>query len=297
MPKVVRTDEDLMRLRALKRTAQWFSLNQEFTLVTTRFNNATWAANKAMRDRNPSAKTVYACMRPLPANIPADINLFVLEMNNSTNQLLGIGLVRNRPVLGKYAIHHDPQYQFNQYVFLGKMRIDRTEMDASEQEFLRLLEGLCFYGSMHSKRGSDMTRMPAMLVYRCAAEFQINLGETVAAMFRRRMQAEQNEAVDPLAVDEGASSSSSALGPVHGPTTHKSMDEYVTTGATEASLSDWEQDDAIRPSCCSAAVAAVADAGDLPSPKRARVCASSTMSRLQLVDDGMETEVDSDCEA
>jgi hypothetical protein len=292
MPKVVRTDEDLMRLRALKRTAQWFSLNQEFTLVTTRFNNATWAANKAVRDRNPAVKTVYACMRPLPANIPADINLFVLEMNNSTNQLLGIGLVRNRPVLGKYAIHHDPQYQFNQYVFLGKMRIDRTEMDASEQEFLRLLEGLCFFGSMHSKRGSDMTRMPAMLVYRCAAEFHINLGETVAAMFRRRMQAEQTRAVDPLAADEE---------PTKEPTEEASSDEYVTTGATAASLSDWEQDDADWTSCCSAAADAKADAKAddlLPSPsKRARVCASSTVPGLLLVDDGMETEVDSDCEA
>ena len=38
---------------------------------------------------------IYGCNKKIPENIPYMAQVYVLEMNNDTNQVMGIGLIRN----------------------------------------------------------------------------------------------------------------------------------------------------------------------------------------------------------
>jgi hypothetical protein len=141
----------------------------------------------AMRQRNPSVKCLYTSIRGLSNRIPTDSNVFVLEMNNSTNELMGIGLIRNRPVIGKYTVYTDDKYKHNTYVYIGKLRIAREEMNPYELEILRLLEALCFTGVNHSKRNSGITQLPDILSYFYAEKYGLNLFCVIADMFKHRI--------------------------------------------------------------------------------------------------------------
>ena len=65
-------------------------------------------------------------------------------MNNDSNQIMGIGMVRNRPYVNKYKVYENGN--FNRYVFTGKERIDRTEMTDAEEEIMQAFDILCFTG-------------------------------------------------------------------------------------------------------------------------------------------------------
>ena len=62
--------------------------------------------------------------------IPIDSAVFVLEMNNDKNKIMGIGMVRNHPVLNKYRVYKNNNY--NRYVYTGKHYINREAMNPQE---------------------------------------------------------------------------------------------------------------------------------------------------------------------
>lgn len=154
-------------------------------LATTRFNNATWEENCNMRQKNPIAKCIYATPIQITSRVKLDINLFILEMNNEQDKIMGIGLIKNHPVAGKYAVHSEPNY--NRFVYIGKWRIDREEMFDSELEIVRLLEAICFRGINHSKRGQGITELPMKLQYK-SSMLGVNLNECICDMFKLRIE-------------------------------------------------------------------------------------------------------------
>jgi hypothetical protein len=70
-----------------------------FTVVTVRYNNETWEANKNYRERK-SISCIYASPCKIAENIDLNSPVFVIEMNNSINKITGIGLIKN-----KFVIH------------------------------------------------------------------------------------------------------------------------------------------------------------------------------------------------
>ena len=107
-------------------------------------------------------------------------------MNNETDKLMGIGLIKNHPVAGKYSVHSVPNY--NRFVYIGKWRIDRSEMTEDELEILRLLEAVCFRGICHSKRGQGITSLPIKVQYKSYI-LGFSLLDYVCNMFKSRMNA------------------------------------------------------------------------------------------------------------
>jgi hypothetical protein len=154
------------------------------TLTTTRFNSATYKENLDMRLINPSIKCIYGCPMPVSSKIQFDTNLFVLEMNNDYNIIMGIGLVRNHPITGKYLVYEQGNY--NRYIYAGRMRIDRMDMNEEELIILKLLEGICFKGVNHSKRGQGIVAFPVKLQYKCDIIGGIQLTDYVCQMFKTR---------------------------------------------------------------------------------------------------------------
>ena len=170
--------------KELRRRIRTYQKTLRHNLATTRFNNFTWEENCKVRQKNPNAKCIYATPIQIASRITFDSNVFVLEMNNEKNQIMGIGLIRNHPVAGKYVVHS--VHNYNRFVYIGKWRIDREDMTETEMEIIRLLEAICFRGINHSKRGQGITLLPIKLQYKSHL-LGLDLIESICNMFKSRM--------------------------------------------------------------------------------------------------------------
>ena len=127
-----------------------------FYISTTRFTNETYNENKTWRERNNWKGCVYAVPIEIAITIPQLSKIFVLEMNNSINKIMGIGLIRNKVRYDlKYKIHRDNNY--NRYIYRSYYRIEREKCDP---KYLLLLEKMVFKGKAHLKRGYGFTTIP-----------------------------------------------------------------------------------------------------------------------------------------
>mgnify|MGYP001204664302 FL=1 len=123
---------------------------------TSKFNTQTYKENiKWKKENNKSNYTITTLMTPICDRIPTDKGVFILEMNNETNQIEGIGIVRNFPVRCEdHGVKiYDNDY-FNSYIYHGKFHISRKKiLKRDDWKVLKYLEHLVFKGSKHLKRG------------------------------------------------------------------------------------------------------------------------------------------------
>jgi hypothetical protein len=129
-----------------------------FTVVTGRYNNETWDATVQYR-----IKKKFACIYAPPCRLSPLIDLnspvFVIEMNNSTNQIMGIGLIKNKLVTDKvYKVQADSNC--NRYIYIGDYHITREVLDNYNSFLVYVLEEILFTGYTHSKRGTGLTKIP-----------------------------------------------------------------------------------------------------------------------------------------
>ena len=153
-------------------------------LTTTRFNNTTWRENENYLKQNQKIGCIYPTPEPNGQMIPPESNLFVLEMNNEQNRIMGIGLVKNKPIYNKYHVYSDTKY--NNYAYLGKTRIDRSIMTEKEEQIMKVFDILCFKGSRHMKRLVGLKAFPVDMLYNCKSVF--DLVEFITNMFKIRLQ-------------------------------------------------------------------------------------------------------------
>jgi hypothetical protein len=129
-----------------------------FTVVTGRYDNDTWNASLQYR-----AKKNFACIYAPPCRLSPLIDLnspvFVVEMNNSTNQIMGIGLINNKLVTDKvYKVQADSNC--NRYIYIGEYHISRELLDTYNPFLVYVLDEILFKGYTHSKRGTGLTKIP-----------------------------------------------------------------------------------------------------------------------------------------
>jgi hypothetical protein len=183
MSDVEKAEEQRIQRKVFLKEMREYTLTLKHTLATTRFTNSTWEENCRFREINPIVKCAYSSPVPMSAQIPLETLVFVLEMNNDTNRIMGIGLVKNRPVFEKYVIYKVNNY--NRFFYFGKWRIGVEDMTRYEQEVLKIYEDLCFSGPRHMKRGHGITTFPASVLYTCSST--IHLIEHIRNMFKKRM--------------------------------------------------------------------------------------------------------------
>lgn len=129
-----------------------------FTVVTSRFNKDTLISNYEYRKKQ-NLKCMYCCPSELSPKILYNTPVFVIEMNNSTNKIEGIGLIKNRPEIKKYyKVHADSNT--NRYTYIGNYFIEREIIDDYNAPLLYVLEEILFKGKTHSKRGAGLTTIP-----------------------------------------------------------------------------------------------------------------------------------------
>jgi hypothetical protein len=98
----------------------------------------------------------------MPVKIDIGATIFVVEMNNSKNEIEGIGLIKNRPITNKSGIYEERQ--FNRYVFIGEYRINRDVLLRYNTQLVHSLDHILFKEKTHLKRGCGMTTIPEKLL-------------------------------------------------------------------------------------------------------------------------------------
>ena len=134
------------------------SIYDKFYIGTTRFNNETYKENLQWRQKHNHNGCIYALNKQIPDYIPPTALVFVIEMNNDINKIMGIGLIRNnKDRKQRIRIYNDNPY-YNRYVYHSKQRIEADNI--KYKKLLRVLELMLFKGSRHMKRGQGITCIP-----------------------------------------------------------------------------------------------------------------------------------------
>jgi hypothetical protein len=105
-------------------------------------------------------------------------------MNNTTNKIMGIGMVRNHPHCNTANVYETGNY--NRYCFIGKYRIGREDMIEQEEEIMKVFDILCFTGSKHMKRGHGINAFPYDILYRCSPK--LDIVKFISNMFQVRIK-------------------------------------------------------------------------------------------------------------
>jgi hypothetical protein len=130
----------------------------EFRIGTTRFSNKTFKENEEWRIKNKWKGCIYGSCIPIAQTpnyrqIDKDEKIFIIEMNNDENKIMGIGCIRN-------SIRHDftariySDKNYNRYIYRSNFRIKRN---CIKKEILDFLEEALFKGKGHLKRGQGIT--------------------------------------------------------------------------------------------------------------------------------------------
>ena len=106
----------------------------------------------------------------------------MVEMNNTQNKIMGVGLVRNNPYLMKFRVYDAQGY--NRYMFVGDYYVERDDLPAS---VIKALDIVLFKGKSHMKRSSGFTIVPDKLLRdeRCEGT---NIEQEIAEAFRSKFR-------------------------------------------------------------------------------------------------------------
>ena len=192
MDKLTPTQEREKRIKDRLYTQEYMN-KKKAHIVTTRFDNATWSENANFRARQSNNHgCIYCSPIMVSSSIPQNSPMFVLEMNNDTDRIIGIGMVRNHPITNYCSVYNNNN--FNRYVYTGKYRIDRSEMSEEDDKILQAFDILCFKGSRHMKRGHGITSFPPDLLSRCSRT-KIDLVDYVSNMFKNIINTKRQQEI------------------------------------------------------------------------------------------------------
>lgn len=126
-----------------------------FHIACTRFNTQTYKENTDCRIKNDEP-VMYGSAFKTRNIYSAGALIFVAEMNNETNKIEGIGLIKNLLVSDKYyKIYSDNNY--NRYIYRGKYWLSRNQLDKLDEKISETFDNILFKGKSNMKRMSGIT--------------------------------------------------------------------------------------------------------------------------------------------
>jgi len=161
-------------------------------IYVTRFTDETWSENveycRKKYDENVK-KIIYNTPIMISKNVPYNSDIIVVEMNNSTNKILGLSIVKNR-IKGTHNHKMYSENNYNRYSYYGYKRIPVEEMTEFEKEVILFLESICFKGKTHIKRGQGMSKINDVMFIKCRYILDVPL--YIKKMFRNREKQNKN---------------------------------------------------------------------------------------------------------
>ena len=134
------------------------------SLVTTRYNTATWNERQRWMEKNNWQGSIY-CTPIKPKESIRD-TMIVLEMHNDENQIKAVSIVKKRvvPYDKRPKIYQDSNY--TRYIYKSPYRlvIGEIELTPMEKVIIAILNELLFKGACHSKRCNGITEMPIWIM-------------------------------------------------------------------------------------------------------------------------------------
>jgi len=132
--------------------------DERIFVAVTRFNDLTYSENLAWRKKHNWSGCIYGSGYPITPDIPRDSLIFVIEMNNEQNKIMGIGAIRNRVDRRQEICVYRSDTCHNRHIYQSGKRVDRG--DIRDRLTLCWLERLVFKGAGHYKRGRGISRVP-----------------------------------------------------------------------------------------------------------------------------------------
>jgi len=142
----------------LERLSIMLQKGERIFVAVTRFNDLTYSENVAWRKKHKWQGCIYGSGYPISPNIPKNSLIFVIEMNNEQNKIMGIGAIRNRVDRRQEICVYRSDTCHNRYIYQSGRRVDRD--DIRDRLTLFWLERLVFKGAGHYKRGRGISRIP-----------------------------------------------------------------------------------------------------------------------------------------
>ena len=142
-----------------------------FHLASTRFNNSTFHENTLFKKDNKIDGVIYGSNLQINKKYEKGVLLFVFEMNNETNQIEGIGLIRNYLLTEKrYNVYSNMDY--NRFIYKGDYYLSKEQLVRINEEFIKTMEKILFKGKSHLKRQSGISVLTEKLLkkWNCSLE-------------------------------------------------------------------------------------------------------------------------------
>jgi hypothetical protein len=130
-------------------------------LCVTRFNNTTKEENENWKKLNNHSGCIYGTPIKINSTISPNENLIILEMNNSSNKIEGIGIIKNSLFNKKYKIYKDNNY--NRYIYYSNKYYNTENLNNKLKNLLKILEYFLFKTKKHYKRGHGIQEIPKYL--------------------------------------------------------------------------------------------------------------------------------------
>lgn len=146
-------------------------MQYDFLIGTVRYNNKTYIENINWKKRKDYIGCAYGLNKKIPLHIHKPI--YVIEMNNSINKIMGIGKIKN--VLSEKSRMHKEE-SYNKYLYKGPNFISRLDIIKYKEKgdtVLKLLENELFRGYKHFKRGQGCIIYPWSRISRIGQIFKI----------------------------------------------------------------------------------------------------------------------------
>ena len=172
-------------------------INKTMRLMVSRYNNKTLEEVTYYRNINniENDKSIYCSPMQIKNDIPINETLMILEMNNDTNKVIGVGLIKNYIWADKqYNIYTERNY--SRYIYKGNYRILREEIETIGKKYeslMKIFDLVLFKGKTHVKRGQGITEVPEKLY----AHIKINeegLMDLLRQMFKDRFASPKTSA-------------------------------------------------------------------------------------------------------
>jgi hypothetical protein len=134
-----------------------------YTIATTRFTTKTFNEKEKWCEKNGWKGSILGTPIKISDKIPQNSILFVLVMNNDTNKIEEICLIKNTLITDKYyKIYSDTNY--NRYVYKSKYKINLSEesmtLSPYEKKVIDIFNIVLFKGSRNVKRYQGITALP-----------------------------------------------------------------------------------------------------------------------------------------
>ena len=163
----------------------YFPLISKFNVITTRFKTETYIQLYRYKEENNIINnSLYGVNTHMTNQIDRNNYLFVLEMNNTVNKIMGVGLIKNNLANNQQHIIYNYD-NFNKYIYKSSYHIQLIEPNTIcnysirsikknkqnelyckniHEEFINFFEKYiipkCFFGKGHLKRGGGFTSFP-----------------------------------------------------------------------------------------------------------------------------------------